>query len=52
MLARVPRRLYRGLVVANGFTVELLVGLIRAKLAAERMIAADKMIEVARVRIT
>jgi len=41
--------------LANGFTAELLVELIHARLAsaqAEHMVAAGKPIEVARVRIT
>jgi hypothetical protein len=41
--------------LANGFTAELLVELIHAGLASaqvERMVAAGKPIEVARVRIT
>ena len=43
------------LMLANGFTAELLVELIHTRLAsaqAERMVAAGKPIEVARVRIT
>jgi hypothetical protein len=55
LLAACPDGCTEALLFANGFTVELLVGLIRAELAtaqAERMSAADKMIEVARVRIT
>jgi len=41
--------------LANGFTAELLVELVRAGLAsehAERMVAGERTIEVARVRIT
>jgi hypothetical protein len=43
------------ILIANGFTVDLLAGLIRNDLATatpQRMRAGDKMIEVARVRIT
>jgi hypothetical protein len=55
LLAASPDGCTEALMLANGFTAELLVGLIHAGLAsaqAERMIAADKMIELARVRIT
>jgi hypothetical protein len=44
-----------GLMVANGFTVELLLDLVQAGLAtahAERMVAGGKVTEVARLGIT
>ena len=43
------------IMLAHGFTVELLVELIRAGLAtatAERLVAGERAMEVARVRIT
>jgi hypothetical protein len=43
------------ILVAHGFSIDLLVGLIRAGLAtakAERVVAGGRTIEVARVRIT
>jgi hypothetical protein len=55
LLALCPDGCIEGLMLANGFTAELLVELIHAGLAsaqAERMITSDKMIEVARLRIT
>jgi hypothetical protein len=55
LLAASPDGCIEGLMIANGFTAELLLDLIRGGLASaqpERMVAADKMIEVARVKIT
>jgi hypothetical protein len=52
---RVSRRLHGSALLANGFSVELLVDLVREGLASvelERMISGGKQIEVARVRIT
>ena len=55
LLAASPDGCTEALMLANGFTVEMLVELIRTELATaqpERMIADGKQIEVARVRIT
>jgi hypothetical protein len=55
LLASSPDGCTEGLMVANGFTVELLLELVRTGLAsahAERRIVDGKMTEVARVGIT
>ena len=55
LLAGSPTGCTEALLFAYGITVEMLVGLIEAGLAsaqAERVIAGNKAIEVARVRIT
>jgi hypothetical protein len=54
-LAVCPNGCTEALMVANGFTAELLIELMRTGLAsaqAERMVATGKPIELARVRIT
>ena len=55
LLAASPDGCTEALMFANGFTAELLVELVRARLAsahAERMVADGKMMETARVKIT
>ena len=55
LLAASPDGCTEALMLANGFTAELLVELVRAGLAsahAERMVAGGKMMEVARVKIS
>jgi hypothetical protein len=55
LLAVSPEWLHRGLMLANGIPVELLVELVRAGLAsatAERIRMGPREIKVARVRIT
>ena len=55
LLAASPNGCTEALMLANGFPIEMLVELIRTGLAsaqAERMIAGNEQIEVARVRIT
>ena len=54
-LAGCPDGCMEGLLLANGFTVDLLVELVRAGLASatpERVVSGRETIEVARVRIT
>jgi hypothetical protein len=54
-LAGCPDGCAEGLLLANGFTVDLLVELVRDGLASatpERMVSGSETIEVARVRIT
>jgi hypothetical protein len=54
-LAGCPDGCAEGLMLANGFTVDLMVELVRDGLATatpERVVAGAKQIEVARVRIT
>jgi hypothetical protein len=55
VLADAPAGVTEALMMAHGFTVEMLVDLIRAGLAtaeAERVMAGGRSMEVARVRIT
>jgi hypothetical protein len=55
LLAGSPTGCTEALLFAYGITVEMLVGLINAGLAtatAERLVAGNKTIEIARVRIT
>jgi hypothetical protein len=55
LLAASPDGCTEAIMLAHGFTVELMVGLIRARLAtakAERVIAGKRAIEVTRVQIT
>jgi hypothetical protein len=55
LLATSPDGCTEAIMIAHGFTVDMLVKLIRAGLATagtERMVAGGRTIEVARVRIT